>query len=49
MKKNVTITMDDHQIASAKLYAKKHGKSLSSIVEEFMKEYIRKSEQEQNT
>ena len=45
MKKNITVTMGDRQISSAKLYAKKQGESLSSLVEELLKEYTRENQQ----
>jgi hypothetical protein len=37
MTTKLTLTMEDHVIASAKIYAAKKGKSLSGIVENYLK------------
>ena len=39
MKKRVTLTIDEECIQHAKAYAKKHGKSVSQLVEDYFAQY----------
>jgi hypothetical protein len=45
MTTKLTITIDDSVIATAKKYAKSHGKSLSAIIENYLKSISTKDKQ----
>ena len=48
MTRKLTLTVDEHIIEEAKKYAKSNGRSLSNIIEEYLKTLVQGKKEEQN-